>query len=134
MSSNDGRVTIRSGAPWEPLVGYSRAVRVGNIVAVSGSAAVDVDGQLVGEGDAYAQAIQCIRVIADALDKAGASLENVVRTRMFVTDIELWPEIARAHQEAFGDIAPATSMVEVSRLIDPAMLVEIEADAVISDG
>jgi enamine deaminase RidA (YjgF/YER057c/UK114 family) len=134
MSSNDGRVTIRSGAPWEPLVGYSRAVRVGNIVAVSGSAAVDVDGQLVGEGDAYAQAIQCIRVIADALDKAGASLENVVRTRMFVTDIELWPDIARAHQEAFGDIAPATSMVEVSRLIDPAMLVEIEADAVISDG
>ena len=134
MSSNDGRVTIRSGAPWEPLVGYSRAVRVGNIVAVSGSAAVDVDGQLVGEGDAYAQAIQCIRVIADALDKAGASLENVVRTRMFVTDIELWPEIARAHQEAFGDIAPATSMVEVSRLIDPAMLVEIEADAVISGG
>lgn len=134
MSSNDGRVTIRSGARWEPLVGYSRAVRVGNIVAVSGSAAVDVDGQLVGEGDAYAQAIQCIRVIADALDKAGASLENVVRTRMFVTDIELWPEIARAHQEAFGDIAPATSMVEVSRLIDPAMLVEIEADAVISDG
>jgi len=134
MNSNDGRVTIRSGAPWEPLVGYSRAVRVGNIVAVSGSAAVDVDGQLVGEGDAYAQAIQCIRVIADALDQAGASLENVVRTRMFVTDIELWPEIARAHQEAFGDIAPATSMVEVSRLIDPAMLVEIEADAVISDG
>lgn len=134
MSSNDGRVTIRSGARWEPLVGYSRAVRVGNIVAVSGSAAIDVDGQLVGEGDAYAQAIQCIRVIADALDKAGASLENVVRTRMFVTDIELWPEIARAHQEAFGDIAPATSMVEVSRLIDPAMLVEIEADAVISDG
>ena len=134
MNSNDGRVTIRSGAPWEPLVGYSRAVRVGNIVAVSGSAAIDVDGQLVGEGDAYAQAIQCIRVIADALDKAGASLENVVRTRMFVTDIELWPEIARAHQEAFGDIAPATSMVEVSRLIDPAMLVEIEADAVISDG
>ncbi len=134
MSSNDGRVTIRSGARWEPLVGYSRAVRVGNIVAVSGSAAVDVDGQLVGKGDAYAQAIQCIRVIADALDKAGASLENVVRTRMFVTDIELWPEIARAHQEAFGDIAPATSMVEVSRLIDPAMLVEIEADAVISDG
>ena len=134
MNSNDGRVTIRSGAPWEPLVGYSRAVRVGNIVAVSGSAAIDVDGQLVGEGDAYAQAIQCIRVIADALDKAGASLENVVRTRMFVTDIELWPEIARAHKEAFGDIAPATSMVEVSRLIDPAMLVEIEADAVISDG
>ena len=134
MSSNDGRVTIRSGAPWEPLVGYSRAVRVGDIVAVSGSAAVDADGQLVGAGDAYAQANQCIRVIADALDKAGASLEHVVRTRIFVTDIELWPEIARAHQEAFGDIVPATSMVEVSRLIDPEMLVEIEADAIISNG
>jgi enamine deaminase RidA (YjgF/YER057c/UK114 family) len=134
MSSNDRRITIRTGAPWEPLVGYSRAVRVGDIVAVSGSAAVDGDGQLVGEGDAYAQAAQCIRVIADALDKAGASLEHVVRTRIFVTDIELWPEIARAHQEAFGDIVPATSMVEVSRLIDPAMLVEIEADAIISSG
>jgi len=116
------------------VVGYSRAVRVGDIVAVSGSAAVDADGNVVGEGDAYAQASQCIRIIADALEKAGASLENVVRTRMFVTDIELWPEFARAHQEAFGDIGPATSMVEVSRLIDPAMLIEIEADAVISDG
>ncbi len=134
MSSEDGRVTIRSGAPWEAVVGYSRAVRVGDIVAVSGSAAVDADGQVVGEGDAYAQAVQCIRVIADALDKAGASLENVVRTRIFVTDIELWSEVARAHQEAFGEIAPATSMVEVSRLIDPAMLVEIEADAIISNG
>ncbi len=134
MGSKDGRVTIRSGAPWEPLVGYSRAVRVGDIVAVSGSAAVDSGGQLVGEGDAYAQAIQCIRVIADALDKAGARLEHVVRTRIFVTDIELWPEIARAHKEAFGNIAPATSMVEVSRLIDPEMLVEIEADAVINNG
>ena len=134
MGSDDGRVTIRSGAPWEAVVGYSRAVRVGDIVAVSGSAAVDADGQVVGEGDAYAQAVQCIRVIADALHKAGASLENVVRTRIFVTDIELWSEIARAHQEAFGEIAPATSMVEVSRLIDPAMLVEIEADAIISNG
>ena len=134
MGSDDGRVTIRSGAPWEAVVGYSRAVRVGDIVAVSGSAAVDADGQVVGEGDAYAQAVQCIRVIADALDKAGASLENVVRTRIFVTDIELWSEVARAHQEAFGEIAPATSMVEVSRLIDPAMLVEIEADAIISNG
>ncbi len=134
MGSDDGRVTIRSGAPWEAVVGYSRAVRVGDIVAVSGSAAVDADGQVVGEGDAYAQAVQCIRVIADALDKAGASLESVVRTRIFVTDIELWSEVARAHQEAFGEIAPATSMVEVSRLIDPAMLVEIEADAIISNG
>lgn len=134
MGSDDGRVTIRSGAPWEAVVGYSRAVRVGDIVAVSGSAAVDADGQVVGEGDAYAQAVQCIRVIADALHKAGASLENVVRTRIFVTDIELWSEVARAHQEAFGEIAPATSMVEVSRLIDPAMLVEIEADAIISNG
>ncbi len=134
MSNNTERVTIRSGAPWEPLVGYARAVRLGDMVAVSGSAAIDADGELVGEGDAYAQAVQCIRVIADALDKAGASLEAVVRTRMFVTDIELWPEFARAHQEAFGDISPATSMVEVSRLIDPAMLIEIEADAVINNG
>ena len=129
MSAGIRRTNIRSGARWEPVVGYSRAVRVGRIVAVSGSAAVDADGALVGEGDAYVQAQQCIRVIEDALEQAGASLADVMRTRMFVTDIDLWPEIARAHQEAFGDVMPATSMVEVSRLIDPAMLVEIEADA-----
>ena len=99
---------------------------------MSGSAAVDADGALVGEGDAYVQARQCIKVIEDALKQAGASLADVIRTRMFVTDIDQWPEIARAHQEAFGDVMPATSMVEVSRLIDPAMLVEIEADAVVA--
>jgi len=125
------RTNIRSGARWEPIVGYSRAVRVGQFVAVSGSAAVDAAGVLVGDGDAYLQAKQCIEVIGDALNQAGAGLGDVMRTRTFVTDIELWPEIARAHQEAFGDVMPATSMVEVSRLIDPAMLVEIEADAII---
>lgn len=133
MNPDNRRTNIRSGARWEPVVGYSRAVRVGQVVAVSGSAAVDADGTLVGEGDAYLQAQQCIKVIGDALEQAGASLADVVRTRTFVTDIELWPEIARAHQEAFGNVMPATSMVEVSRLIDPAMLVEIEADAIVAD-
>ena len=127
------RSNVRSGAPWESAVGYSRAVRVGRFVAVSGSAAVDADGQLVGEGDMYAQAKQCIEVIGTALDKAGGSLTDVVRTRMFVTDIERWADVGRAHQEAFGDVMPATSMVEVSRLIDPRMLVEIEADAIIGE-
>ncbi len=112
-------------------MGYSRAVRVGNFIAVSGTAAIGDDGKLVGAGDAYVQAQRCIEVIRDALEKAGSGLQHVVRTRMFVTDIELWSEIARAHQEAFGDIAPTTSMVEVSRLIDPGMLVEIEADAIV---
>lgn len=133
MAQNTTRLSVRSGAPWEPLVGYSRAVRFGNFVAVSGSAAIGPDGKLVGEGDAYVQAKRCIEVVREALEEAGASLGDVVRTRMFVTDIEQWPDIARAHQEAFGAVAPATSMVEVTRLIDPAMLVEIEADAVIGD-
>ena len=133
MAQDTTRISVRSGAPWEPLVGYSRAVRFGNFVAVSGSAAIGPDGKLVGEGDAYVQAKRCIEVVREALEEAGASLGDVVRTRMFVTDIEQWPDIARAHQEAFGAIAPATSMVEVTRLIDPAMLVEIEADAVIAD-
>ena len=132
MKQATKRIAVRSGAPWEPLVGYSRAVRCGDFVAVSGSAAVGSDGRLVGEGDAYVQATRCIEIIRAALEEAGASLDDVVRTRMFVTDIEQWPDIARAHQEAFGAIAPATSMVEVTRLIDPAMLVEIEADAVIT--
>ena len=131
MSINSKRTNIRSGARWEPVVGYSRAVRVGQMVAVSGSAAVDADGALVGDGNAYLQAQQCIKVLEDALAQAGAGLTDVIRTRTFVTDIELWPEIARAHREAFGDVMPATSMVEVSRLIDPAMLVEIEADAIV---
>ena len=127
------RVRIQSGAPWEPLVGYSRAVRVGSFIAVSGSAPVGADGDVVGEADPYAQARRCIEVIRDALAEAGASLEDVVRTRMFVTDIEQWSEFARAHQEAFGAVMPATSMVEVTRLIDPRMLIEIEADAVVDE-
>ena len=127
------RSNLQSGAPWESRVGYSRAVRTGRFIAVSGSAAVDADGRLVGEGDMYAQAKRCIEVIATALERAGARLSDVVRTRMFVTDIERWEDAGRAHQEAFGDVMPATSMVEVSRLIDPRMLVEIEADAIIRD-
>ena len=126
------RVSIRSGARWEPLVGYSRAVRSGAFIAVSGSASVGPDGELVGDGDAYVQAQRCIEVIREALEAAGAGLEHVVRTRIFVTDIEQWADIARAHQEAFGEVMPATSMVEVTRLIDPRMLVEIEADAIVA--
>lgn len=132
MADDLTRTNIRSGARWEPVVGYSRAVRVGPFIAVSGSAAVDAEGNLVAEGDAYLQALQCIQVIRKALEEAGASLSDVVRTRMFVTDIEQWAEISRAHAEAFGEVMPATSMVEVARLIDPAMLVEIEADAIVS--
>lgn len=124
------RTVFRSGAQWEPLVGYSRAVRVGSFIAVSGSAALGPDGELVGAGDPYLQAQRCIEVLREALEAAGAGLEHVVRTRMFVTNIEQWPEIARAHQEAFAEIMPATSMLEVTRLIDPDMLVEIEADAI----
>ena len=127
------RQNIHSGAPWEPKVGYSRAVRTGNLVAVSGSAPVSDDGKLVGKGDAYAQAVRCIEVIESALAAAGGSLEHVYRTRMFVTDIDLWEDIGRAHAEAFGAVPPATSMVEVSRLIDPDMLVEIEADALLPE-
>ncbi|MBT8086829.1 MAG: RidA family protein [Gammaproteobacteria bacterium] len=127
------RKNIRSGAPWEDRVGYSRAVRVGSHIMVSGTAAVGDDGEIVGRGDAYVQAAWCIQIIAEALQQAGAEIGDVVRTRTFVTDIELWPEVARAHKEAFGDVMPATSMVEVSRLIDPEMLVEIEADALLAN-
>lgn len=126
------RTTVQTGTEWEPLVGYSRAVRIGAHVAVSGCAPVDSNGELVGPGDAYLQARQCIVIINNALDEAGASLEDVIRTRMFVTDISLWREFARAHQEAFGDIMPATAMVEVSRLIGDGMLIEIEADAIVA--
>ena len=122
-----------SNAPWESIVGYSRAVRTGPFIAVTGCASVGPDGELVGEGDAYAQASRCIQVIREALEAAGASLAHVVRTRMFVTDIEQWEAVGRAHREAFGEIMPATTMVEVSRLIDPRMLVEIEADAIVAD-
>ena len=119
------RMNIHSGAPWESVAGYCRAVRVGSHIMVSGTAPVGAAGEVVGVGDVYAQAKRCIEIIADALEEAGAGLKNVVRTRMFVTDIEQWPEIARAHREAFGSVSPATTMVQVSKLIDPAMLVEI---------
>ena len=127
----NNRVTVSTGAPWEETVGYCRAVRVGDHIAVSGTAPVGDDGEVVGVGDAYVQARRCIEIIERALAEAGAGLENVVRTRMFVTDISQWEAIGKAHGEAFGAIRPAMSMVEVRALIDPAMLVEIEADAIV---
>jgi enamine deaminase RidA (YjgF/YER057c/UK114 family) len=127
------RLNIHTGAPWESIVGYCRAVRVGAHIAVTGTAAVGEDGEVVGVGDANAQTRRCLEIIERALKDAGATLGDVVRTRIYVTDISQWEAVGRAHGEVFGEVYPATTMVEVSALIDPNMLVEIEADAIVTN-
>lgn len=128
------RQNISSGGPWEDIVGYSRAVRVGDRVFVAGTTAALPDGSVFAPGDAHGQAKRCFEVIAHALAEAGAAMADVVRTRMFVTDISRWEEFGRAHGEVFATIKPAATMVEVSRLIDPAMLIEVEVEAVVGSG
>ena len=128
-----GRRNITSGAPWESIVGYCRAVQVGSQIAVTGTASVGENGEVFAVDDAYGQTRRCIEIIEKALHEADAALQDVVRTRIFVTDITQWEAVGRAHAEAFGDILPATTMVQVSALIDPDMLVEIEADAIVTD-